>query len=78
LKAAAQVAGKRFNASWWLPERHSQTLWPALTRRVRLDARPEQLELPDGDCVYLDWLGSQKKQNDPPPHQLALRPLPVT
>ena len=34
-----------------------QTLWPVLTRRVSLDVRSEQLELPDGDFVRLDWVG---------------------
>jgi uncharacterized protein len=47
----------RFKASWWLPGGHSQTLWPVLTRRVPLDVRSEQLELPDDDCVQLDWVG---------------------
>ncbi len=46
------------SASWWLPGGHGQTLWPVLTRRVRLDARSERLELPDGDFVRLDWVGS--------------------
>jgi predicted alpha/beta-fold hydrolase len=27
-------------------------------RRVRLDVRSERLELPDGDCVRLDWVGA--------------------
>lgn len=49
----------RFKASWWLPEGHSQTLWPALMRRVPLEARIERLELPDGDFVRLDWVGRQ-------------------
>lgn len=49
----------RFKASWWLPEGHSQTLWPALMRRVRLDVRTERLELPDGDFVRLDWVGQR-------------------
>jgi hypothetical protein len=56
LKLSAHATG--FNASWWLPGGHSQTLWPALMRHVRLEARTEQLELPDGDCVRLDWLGA--------------------
>jgi predicted alpha/beta-fold hydrolase len=47
----------RFKPSWWLPGRHAQTLWPVLTRRVRLEVRSEKLELPDGDCVRLDWAG---------------------
>jgi hypothetical protein len=52
------MADDRFKASWWLPGGHGQTLWPALTRRVRLDVRSERLELPDGDCVRLDWVGT--------------------
>lgn len=50
--------GARFQASWWLPGGHAQTLWPALVRRVRLDVRSERLELPDGDFVRLDWTGA--------------------
>lgn len=49
----------RFKASWWLPGAHGQTLWPVLTRRVRLNADTEQLELPDGDFLRLDWVGRQ-------------------
>ena len=48
----------QFTASWWLRGGHSQTLWPILTRRVRLDVRSERLELPDGDFVQLDWVGT--------------------
>lgn len=48
----------RFQPSWWLPGGHGQTLWPVLTRRVRLEARSERLELPDGDFVRLDWTGT--------------------
>jgi uncharacterized protein len=51
------VTYDRFEASWWLPGGHGQTLWPVLTRRVRLDVRSERLELPDGDFVQLDWIG---------------------
>ncbi len=52
------MTDNRFQASWWLPGGHGQTLWPVLTRRVRLDSRSERLELPDGDFVRLDWTGS--------------------
>ncbi len=52
------MAENRFRASWWLSGGHSQTLWPVLTRRVRLEVRSERLELPDGDFVRLDWTGS--------------------
>jgi len=46
-----------FRASWWLPGRHAQTIWPALFRRARITARSERLELPDGDFAQLDWVG---------------------
>jgi hypothetical protein len=52
------MENNRFDASWWLPGGHGQTLWPVLTRRVPLDVRPERLELPDGDFVDLDWVGA--------------------
>ena len=48
----------RFRASWWLPGGHGQTLWPVLTRRVRVEVRAERLELPDGDFAQLDWIGA--------------------
>lgn len=48
----------RFKASWWLRSGHGQTLWPIFMRRVRLDVRSERLELPDGDFVRLDWVGT--------------------
>jgi predicted alpha/beta-fold hydrolase len=53
------AGGDRFEASWWLPGGHSQTLWPVLTRRVGLDVRSQRLELPDGDFVQLDWIGTR-------------------
>ncbi|MEI8375591.1 MAG: alpha/beta fold hydrolase [Planctomycetota bacterium] len=52
------MAGDRFRASWWLLGGHGQTLWPILTRRVRLNVRTERLELPDGDFIRLDWVGT--------------------
>jgi predicted alpha/beta-fold hydrolase len=45
-----------FKAGWWVPERHSQTLYPTLFRRpVAIALREEVLELPDGDFVELSW-----------------------
>lgn len=46
-----------FRGTWWLPGGHGQTIWPLLAGRVRLDARCERLDLPDGDFVRLDWVG---------------------
>jgi len=51
------MTADQFHASWWLRGAHGQTLWPVLTRRVRIDAHSERLELPDGDFVRLDWTG---------------------
>lgn len=50
-----QTVPDRFKPCWWLPGGHAQTLWPVLTRRIRLEVRPQQLELPDGDWAQLDW-----------------------
>jgi predicted alpha/beta-fold hydrolase len=53
------MTDERFQPSWWLRGGHRQTIWPVLTRRVRVEARPEWLELPDGDVVRLDWTGTE-------------------
>lgn len=44
----------------WLRNSHLQTLLPSFFRRVEGMAAPrrERLELPDGDFLDLDWLGS--------------------
>lgn len=47
-----------FRPAWWLPSPHLQTIWPTLLRRgLRVEARSERLELPDGDFVDLAWVG---------------------
>jgi hypothetical protein len=51
-----------FQPAWWLPGGHAQTLWPVLTRRVRLATRTEMLELPDGDVTQLDWLDDERQR----------------
>jgi uncharacterized protein len=56
--AAIPMDNGRFQPSWWLPGAHAQTIWPTLLRRVRLEVRPERLDLPDGDSVRLDWVGT--------------------
>ncbi len=49
--------GARFEASWWLPGPHLQTVWGRLTRRAPLiPLRREILETPDGDELLLDHL----------------------
>lgn len=47
-----------FEPPRWLRNRHVQTLWPVLFRRLPPAAvRRERLETADGDYVDLDWLG---------------------
>ena len=50
----------RYNAPWWLPGGHAQTIWPALWRRAdRVTApryRRERWSTPDDDFVDVDWL----------------------
>ncbi len=42
--------------AWWLPDAHSQTLWPYFMRpRREPHLQRERLELPDGDFVDLCW-----------------------
>ncbi|MCL4127800.1 UNVERIFIED_CONTAM: hypothetical protein GTU68_066803 [Idotea baltica] len=50
------IIGSKFKTAYWLPERHSQTLFPTLFRkRISLTLTEEVLELPDGDFVELAW-----------------------
>ena len=53
-----------FIPAWWCCSPHLQTLWPFLFRGGPSPAyQRERLELPDGDFIDIDWLGSQ---NDSP------------
>ncbi len=45
-----------YTSPWWCRNRHVQTIWPALFRRVRVTTHRERLDTPDGDFVDLDWL----------------------
>ena len=48
-----------FTPARWLPGPHLQTVWPALVRRIRPVALTrERVELPDGDFVDIDWVGT--------------------
>jgi len=45
-----------FHPAWWLPDRHAQTVFPALFRRPPAPGLVrETLELPDGDFLELAW-----------------------
>lgn len=49
-----------YQAPWWLPGGHLQTIWPALAARRTHGARPqyrrERWPTPDGDFIDVDWL----------------------
>ncbi len=45
-----------FKPSFWLRNKHLQTLWPQIIRRQpQLETHRERLELSDGDFLDLDW-----------------------
>lgn len=47
-----------YKSPFWLPEGHSQTMVPALFRKVpQVTCMKERLELPDGDFLDLGWSG---------------------
>ncbi len=49
-----------FKPAWWLPDGHTQTLWPYLFRRkYSLKIKNERLELPDGDFVDICWTDNE-------------------
>jgi uncharacterized protein len=50
------ITSSKFKPAWWLPETHTQTLWPSLMRRpVEVELTTERLTLPDGDFIDLAW-----------------------
>ncbi len=52
------IESSMYRAPRWLPDGHSQTIFPALFRRVgRVTTRRERLELADGDFLDLEWSG---------------------
>ena len=57
------MSDNRFKPAWWLRNSHLQTIWPAVCRRSIKDLplERERLELPDGDFIDLDWVGSKDK-----------------
>jgi len=60
-------SSSRFQSPFWLPEKHSQSIFPALFRKVDLPgAREERIELADGDFVDVDWYVQ---------HEIGARPL---
>lgn len=52
------IESSSYRPPWWLPDGHSQTIVPALFRRVaRVTLHAERLELEDGDFLDLEWSG---------------------
>ena len=64
------LAGMEFNyrCPRWLPDGHSQTIWPALYARAWSGERPRYVrtrwEAPDGDFVDVDWLQLAPARHD--------------
>jgi hypothetical protein len=48
-----------YEAPWWLPGGHLQTLYAALAPAPRIAWRRERWDTPDGDFIDLDWVGSE-------------------
>ncbi|MDA0275924.1 MAG: alpha/beta fold hydrolase, partial [Proteobacteria bacterium] len=48
-----------YEAPWWLPGGHLQTLYAALAPAPRIEWRRERWDTPDGDFIDLDWLGQE-------------------
>lgn len=48
-----------YQAPWWLPGKHLQTIIPFLQRKpLHLNRKRERVELADGDFIDVDWLPS--------------------
>jgi predicted alpha/beta-fold hydrolase len=50
---------ERYEAPWWLPGGHLQTILPVLAPAPRVRFRRERWETPDGDFIDLDWAGGE-------------------
>lgn len=48
-----------YEAPWWLPGGHLQTLVAALAPAPRIAWRRERWDTPDGDFIDLDWTGTE-------------------
>jgi len=47
-----------YQAPWWLPGGHLQTIYGALAPAPRVAWRRERWDTPDGDFIELDWAGA--------------------
>src|SRR4051812_1135883 len=65
-----------YTAPSWLPDRHSQTIWPALfTPRPKIHYRRERWETPDGDFIDVDLTDDVASSSNPGTHPGTDRPL---
>ena len=55
------AASSTYEAPWWLPGGHLQTIYAALAPAPRIAWRRERWETPDGDFIDLDW--AEPKEN---------------
>lgn len=51
---------KPYQAPWWLPGGHLQTIYGALGPAPRVAWRRERWDTPDGDFIDLDWAGGER------------------
>ncbi len=54
-----------YEAPWWLPGGHLQTIFAALAPAPRIAWRRERWETPDGDFIDLDWAGGSTNPAGP-------------
>lgn len=55
-------SASRYEAPWWLPGGHLQTIWPYLLGAPPVPLRRERWERADGDFNDLDWLDGPDDQ----------------
>lgn len=49
------IVESQFRATWWLRNRHAQTIWQSLFRKqAKIALQRERFELPDGDFLDID------------------------
>ena len=53
---------------FWLPDGHSQSIYPSLFRKILPGFVPirERLELPDGDFLDVDWYTQSQEASEKP------------
>src|ERR1700731_4049469 len=64
--APAALPPLAYQAPWWLPNRHLQTIVPALlARKPEVGYRRERWNTPDRDFIDLDWLAEAPAADAP-------------